>query len=136
MSTASIYDAFAVKLEQLATEFSPRLPVAYPGINFESPSAGPWLELSWYPNETQNYGLANSGPSLLQGFGQVSVCYRPGGGIMAGSVLADLVADHFGKGTILSGTVRVDRKPWTASIIEDASRVAHPVTVPWRGFDA
>lgn len=128
----AIYDAFAAHVTALGAELG--LPVAYPGVGFEPPSAGAWLELAWFPNETQNYGVADDGPSLLQGFGQVQVCYRPGTGILDGLGLADRVIAWFAKGTELAG-VRVYRKPSVSSVLETPQRIAHPVTVWWRGFD-
>jgi hypothetical protein len=135
MSDADIYDAFAIKVGTFAAQFSPAMPASYPGIGFDPPSAGMWLECQWFPNETQNYGIGNEGPSLLQGFGQLSVCYRPGGGIVPGLAVADLIIAAFGKGTVLYEGIKVYRKPWTSSVIQDPERVMHPVTIPWRGFD-
>src|SRR5690606_2309395 len=113
-----------------AAEFSPKMQTAYPGIGFTPPSSGAWLELQWFPNQTQNYGVANDAPSFLQGFAQLSVCYRPGGGIVSGSALTDQIIAAFAKGTVIWQRVRVYRKPWTASIIQDPERISHPVTIP------
>lgn len=134
MSDDLIYDGFCDLLAAFAAQFSPPLSVAYPGIGFTPPSAGQWLELVWIPNETENYGTADDDPSLLQGLAQVNVCYRPGPGIVGGLALAKQVIAAFGKGTEFAG-MRVYRKPWVASVIEDPERVMHPVTIPWRGFD-
>lgn len=134
MSDDAIYDAFAGLVGTFAGQFSPALKVSYPGVGFAPPTAGAWLEVQWFPNQTQNYGLDDDGPSLLQGFGQVSVCYRPGGGIVSGLALARLVTAAFGKGTTFGG-VRVYRKPWVSSVIQDPERIAHPVTIMWHGFD-
>lgn len=130
----SIYNDFAGRVSAFAAEFSPALPVAFPGVPFEPPSAGQWLEVRWFPNETQNYGWEDDAPSLAQGMGQVSVCYRPGGGIVAGLALANLVVAEFPKGTVLQD-VRVYRKPWISSVIEQPQMVMHPVTIPWRGLN-
>lgn len=134
MSEASIYDDFCTKLSAFAAGVSPALGVAFPGIGFEPPSDGFWLEARWIPNETANYGTANDAPSLMQGLAQVNVCYRPGGGIVDGLALAGEVIAAFGKGTVFDDSVRVYRKPWVADVIEDPERVMHPVTIPWRGF--
>lgn len=135
MSDDAIFNAFAERATAFAAQFSPTMPVAYPGIGFAPPTSGVWLELKWFPNETLNYGMENDAPSLKQGFGQVSVCYRPGGGIMSGLALVEQVIVYFGKGTIFDG-VRVYRKPWASSVLEEPERISHPVTVMWRGFDA
>jgi hypothetical protein len=77
--------------------------------------------------------MGDVGPSPLQGFGQLSACYRPGGGIIVGTTITDQIIAAFAKGSTFAG-VRVYRKPWTSSIIQDPGRIMHPVTIPWRGF--
>lgn len=135
MSDDAIYDAFATQVGEFAAQLALPLPVSYPGIVFNSPTEGAWLELRWFPNETQNYGTADNAPSLLQGFGQVSVCCRPGKGIMAALATVRQVIAYFPKGMELD-RVRIDRKPWASSVLEQPDRVEIPVTIPWRGFDA
>lgn len=134
MSNSPVYDDFAEKVSTFAAGLSPPLGVAFPGVGFTPASEGAWLEVRWFPNETQNYGLADDAPSLSQGFGQVSVCYRPGDGIVDGLALADAVIAAFPKGTILED-VRVYRKPWVSTVIEQPQLVMHPITIPWRGFN-
>lgn len=136
MSDEAIYDDFCTKLSTFAGGFSPPLQVAFPGIGFTPPAAGMWLELQWVPNETVNYGMADDAPVLMQGLAQVGVCYRPGGGLMAGLQLAGAVVAAFPKGTRIADLVRVYRKGWVASVIEDPERLMHPVIIPWQGFDA
>lgn len=136
MNDDAIYDDFATKLGTFAAGLSPALPVSYPGVGLTPPKSGFWLELVWIPNETANYGTASDAPSLLQGMAQVNVCYRPGTGIKDGLQLAGAVIQAFGKGTRIADRVRVYRKPWVANVIEDPERVMHPVTIPWRGFNA
>lgn len=131
MSDTAIYDAFAGLVGAFAGAVD--LPCSYPGLGFTPPPQGPWLELQWFPNQTQNYGMDDDGPWLMQGFGQLSACYRPGGGIVVGTTITDQIIDAFAKGTPFAG-LRVYRKPWTSSIIQDPERIMHPVTIPWRGF--
>ncbi len=136
MNDDAIYDDFAVKLSAFAAQLSPALPVGFPGTGFTPPATGAWLEAVWIPNRTVNYGTANDAPSLLQGMAQVNVCYRPGEGIVGGLRLAGAVVEAFAKGTRFADIVRVYEKPWIANVIEDPDRVMHPVTIPWRGFNA
>ncbi len=132
MSTGPIYDAFAALVGAFAV--AEGLECSYPGVTFDPPSNGAWLELQWFPNQTQNYGMGDAGPSLLQGFAQLSACHRPGQGLAPGTTITDKIIAAFGKGTTFAG-VRVYRKPWVNSIISDPERMMHPVTIPWRGFD-
>lgn len=133
MNDTEIYDAFT----KLVTAFAAAqgLPCSYPGIGFTPPTGkdAKWLELQWFPNRTQNYGLADDGPSLMQGFGQLAACYRPGKGIMVGTPITDAIIAAFAKGTRFAG-MAVYERPSTSSIIQDPERVMHPVTIRWRGF--
>jgi len=133
MTDTEIYDAFATLVTRFATVAS--LPCSYPGLGFTPPTGADarWLELQWFPNQTQNYGMADDGASLMQGFAQLSACYRPGQGIMVGTAITDQIIAAFAKGTTFAG-MRVERKPWTSSIIQDPERHMHPVTIRWRGF--
>lgn len=127
----SAYDAFATMVGAFAATRS--LPVAYPGVPFTPPTSGEWLEVRWFPNEPVEYGTANDGPRLHRGFGQVSVCYRPGRGIAPGEALAADVIEAFGKGTDI-GPVRVYKQPWQTGPLVQDERISHPVTIPWEGF--
>jgi len=133
MNDTAIYDAFT----QLVTQFAAGadLVCSYPGIPFDPPTGkdARWLELQWFPNRTRNYGLADDGPSLMQGFAQVAACYRPGQGIMVGTAITDQIIAAFAKGTKFAG-MAVYERPSTSSIIQDPERVMHPVTIRWRGF--
>lgn len=135
MSDDAIYDEFATRVGAFAAQFSPALPTSYPGIGFDPPAGGTWLEVRWFPNETQNYGLADDAPALMQGFGQVSVCCTPGAGIVPSLAVVKQLIAYFPKGAEFD-VVRVDRKPWASSVLEAANRIEIPVTIPWRGFDA
>lgn len=131
MSEAEFYDEFATLLTTFAAARS--LPVSFPGVHFNSPDEGTWLEATWIPNRPLNYGMSDDGPTLLQGFAQVSVCYRPGTGIVDGQQLAGEVVAAFGKG-VRFGDARVYERPAISSAIEDPERIAVPVTILWRVF--
>lgn len=133
MSTTSAYDAFGLLVADFA--HSQGLPISLPGIGFSPPERGLWLEAAWVPNATQNYGLADDGPSLHRGLAQISVCGRPGAGIMPLTEVADAAIAAFGKGTTFGG-MRVYRKPYQSAPIEQPERLMVPVTVMWQGFDS
>jgi hypothetical protein len=132
---ADLYDAFATAFATFAAGLSPALPVSWPGIHFTPPDEGSWLELRLFPNETQNYGLADDAPALHQGMLQVGVCTRPGGGIVDALQVAGAVVAAFPKGTQV-GPVSVQRKPWISGVLTESDRIVHPVTIPYRGFVA
>lgn len=132
MSDYAIYEEFSAKVTAFAASVG--LQCAYPGVGFTPPTAGQWLEFQWFPNETQNYAIGDESPSLKQGFAQLSVCYRPGAGVRQGNERTDQIIAAFRKGTTFAG-MRVYRQPWTNNLITDPSRIMHPVTIMWRGFD-
>lgn len=129
MSTNNdIADAFKAILATFAT--AQGIPVAWPGVVFEPPATGSWLEMAWFPNETVNLTFGDG--SQYRGFGQVSCCCRPGGGDGIALALADAVIAAFPKGTQL-GIARVERKPWASSELSAPDRIAVPVTVRYQG---
>lgn len=130
---SDIYDDFAELVGTFAAGLSPPMAVSYPGISFTPPAEGMWLEVRWFPNETQNYGIPNAGPFLMQGFGQVSACYRIGSGIVGGLSVAGAIVSALGKGTVL-GRVKVERQPWISAVITEDDRLMHPITIPYRGL--
>jgi len=128
---AEIYDAFAAAVTTFAGLLSPPLPVAFPNVQFEPPDSGPWLEVSWFPNETQNYGIGNAGPSIHLGFGQIAVVARKGAGLAVPMDIAGAALAAFTKGTLL-GPARIYRKGWISSVVQEPDRVMIPVTLPYR----
>lgn len=136
MIDADIYDAFATAATVFAAAQSPPLPIAFPGVQFTPPDAGAWLEAMFFPNETQNYGVGNSGPSQHRGFFQLAVAVRKGVGLVPPAEVAGAVLAMFEKGT-LWGPARVYRKGWISSVVqgsgvaEKVDRLILPVTIPY-----
>lgn len=130
---AAVYDAFAAQLANFASSLSPPVPVLYPGVNAVPPDDGTWLEASYFPNETVNYGTPDNGPFLYQGILQVSVCERPGSGIVDGLSIADAVVAAFKKGTVI-GPASIQREPWVSNVLIEDDRLMFPVSIPYRAF--
>lgn len=133
-SNETIYTAFCQRVVSLAQYYTPALSVAFPAANFTPPSSGFWLEVQWFPNETVNYGIGFDAGALMRGFGQITVCCRPGIGIVSPMSLADDAIAHFDKGTQLANAI-VYKRPWASSIIQDPERVSIHVTIPYHGGD-
>jgi hypothetical protein len=127
---AQIYEALVAHLQDFVNQFSPPYKVGYPGVNFTPPNSGQWLEVRFFPNETQNYGIADEGPHDHRGFFQVMVCERPGGGITVGTMVADAVIAHFDKGTVVE-PARINRRPWLSNIVHAPERTLYPVSIPY-----
>ncbi len=129
---SAAYDAFAMQVAAFAA--AEGVPVAFPGVTFDTPASGLWLEASWIPNVPLNYGTANDGPTLERGLAQVNACDRPGRGIGPALALAERVRAALGKGTMF-GRVRVYEKPAINQLPEEPSRLTASVTIRWSGFD-
>jgi hypothetical protein len=130
---ADIYNAFAEQLASFAAiqQEQPELRVAWPGVTFTPPDAGMWLEASWHPNRTENYGIGNEGPSTLRGFGQVNICIRPGSGTAPLHRMAGELIRHFAKGTALA-PARVYQRPYESNVLDAPDRTVVYVTIPYR----
>lgn len=129
--------AFIDHLDTL--EFSPSLPIAYPGITF--PAAGAvkpenYLTATYLPNVTRTVTIGG-GTQQHRGIFQVSVFWKSGVGLVKPLDIAGQIIGHFPKDLLLySGAVRVkiDRKPWASSPIQEDDRVQIPVSIPFHCF--
>lgn len=129
MSTTDILTAGIEHLQDLGLTH----PVAWPGITFTPPATGMWVEFSHFPNEGRDLVWDNDGCQQARGFFQAMVGYRPGLGNVQASELADLIIDHFVKGTVL-GPVRVMKKPWQSPPIVEGDKLYIPVTIRYSGL--
>jgi len=127
--STDIYDAFAVQLAAFAA--GEGLAVGYPNIHFTPPDSGLWLELMVFWNGNTNYGLADAGPTVEQGFFRVMVGYRPGAGLMPAQELAESVIETFPKGSLFA-TARVEQTPALSGPVQLDDKLFVPVTVRWR----
>lgn len=132
MSNATIFNAFAVLIETFATNASPVLPVYYPDKELDPPAEGNWLEVRFFPNETQTYAIDDAGLTVARGFIQVAACTRTGEGPMAGLNLADAIVNAFPKGSTIGGVV-LEVKPWQSAVIQEDHKASYPVTIPYSG---
>lgn len=133
MTEAAVFDAFCGLMNTFAVQSSPPFQVAYPDVHFDPPDDGMWLEVRYFPNESDNYGIADDGGTVHKGFFQVGVCYRSGSGLVAPLTLVGSVIAEFSKGTIL-GPCRVDREPWASAVLSMDDKLIVPVTIPYRAL--
>lgn len=129
-----IYIAFAAAVAQFASTHSPALSVAWPDAPLTPPNSGSWLEVSWFPNETFTYGMADNGPVQVKGFGQVNCNTRLARGAMKATLtLADAIITAIPKGTVLD-LAQIERQPWKSSALTAEDRIVVPVTFPYAGI--
>lgn len=129
--TVDIYDAFALKVAAFASGLSPALEVSYTGLQFDPPDAGDWLELDTFWNDSANYGWADDGPTVEQGFFRLTACTRSTTGLNGVQGIAEDILAEFAKGTTFGGA-RVERAPTIGGPIQHDDRLEVPVTIRWR----
>lgn len=127
-----ILEAFYERLKELS--LSPTLPIAWPGIKFVPPDSGIWLEVLYFPSESENYAWGADGCVNAKGFFQINVCYRPNVGQIQPSATADLIIAHYPKGYFLVGNVGVFKKPWQSPAVTDSAKLFIPVSIPYAGL--
>ena len=131
MST-DILTAFLTRLESF--NWTPALPVMWPGVKGDPPNTGQWLEASLFPGEPTNLAWNADSASEFIGFAQIMVGYRPGTGEVLPSQIADAIIAHFPKSLELGG-VRIRKAPYRSpSFVEDGNKLFIPVTIPYRGI--
>lgn len=119
---------------------SPALPIAFPehaenGRSFDPATDAPdgkYLEVRVFLNRHAWEGVTNG--VLRQGLLQVEVVLPRNLGLIAPALLADEVAAHWAKNTVLfSGSTRVsiDREPQVHTALPEGSEVRVPISIPW-----
>lgn len=142
---AKIMDAVLAYLRQLELDgFSPTLAIAMPFVGFDPP-AGPYLQASWLPADTETRTVSLAGSNRHRGVLQVSVFWPRGGtdeegpGLIPAGQVASQIAAHFKYGTRISAngvTVTVPRQPSIGRPLEEPDRLQVPVSIPWQCFAA
>jgi hypothetical protein len=120
-------------------EFSPGMPIAYPGIEFEPESGQAYLEAVFLPNATVTRTVNTGGSNQYQGMLQVSVMHPVGKGALAAMDIAGRVISHFARGTAIYGetiAVRVIRQPFSAPPMTEPDWLRIPITIPYLCFAA
>jgi hypothetical protein len=132
-----IAELLLAHLEEI--EFSPVLPIAYPGINFEPEPGDTYLEAVFLPNATVTRTVNTGGSNQHQGVLQVCVMHPVGKGVLAANDIAGRVISHFKRGTVIAGAeiaVRMIRQPYQAPPMTEPDWLRVPVTIPYLCFAA
>lgn len=132
MSTTDIMKAAFDKLVDFV--YSPQPEIMWPGRQQDPPESGMWLQITPFPGKPINVAWGNDSCVDTRGFFRILVYFRPDQGLIAPSELADALIEFFPKGSDL-GPVRVVERPGQDSmIVEDASKLYIPVTIPYLGL--
>ena len=106
------------------------LPIAYPGMNFTPPTKGQWLEVSVFRNEPANQPLANK-RGVEQGIMQITVCGRPGSGMVPLRNTALNILAAFPKGFLFASYHRIVNNPYMLSLITESDKIMLPVSMSY-----
>lgn len=130
---AKIWSALVTRLEALT--LSPVLTIAWPGVNFDKPASGNWIEAAFMPAQSSPASL--SGWNEYTGFLQITlVSPTRTAEVLRQEIVASITA-HFKRGTILfDGTQRVEivQPPYPSPSFADPqtpTQTRTPITVPY-----
>lgn len=127
-------------MEKLPFGASPKLPFAWPNIDFTPPDDSKYIEVIHLPNVPTDYALSNDTVGIHQGFLQANVRWVPNVGTIEPNHIAGLIAEHFRKGTRVITSefnIRIYSHPTIAALVRANSRENNPqpfvpVSIPYR----
>ena len=127
MTIKDITDAFLTALATAAGT----LPVKWPGLAFDPPASGKWLEVSGISIDPEEYATGEG--TVERGIFRVLVCSHKPASVVGLLQTAETVAAAFAKGTTF-GCARIDQTPGVGQMVEspDAGKVLVPVSIRWR----
>ena len=131
---AAIYEAIVNFASQIVV--SPVMPIALPGIVFQTPNANaPYLVASIIPNTATLNGMAFDTTIDNRGLLQISVNWKAGVGMIQPMNVASQIVKLFKPGTIaaLNGTrVFFEDQPRIVNPMQISDMVTIPVIMTWR----
>jgi len=131
---ARIWQALVTRLESLV--LSPELPIAFPGVEFDKPESGYWLEAAFLP--AQSAAVSLSGWNEYTGVLQIVLVTSSTqtAEVVRQNIVSSIVA-HFKRGTVLTEgdqEVRIVQPPYASPSFADPQTptlTRTPVTVPY-----
>lgn len=124
----------ALKAHMAAMSFSPAIPIAWPGRDYE-PDGTRFLavQIEGLPNQRVTIG----GTSRITGFVAVNVAIPAGKGTGEADGIADAVAAHFPadwRDVLPSATLRITATPSIRGGYKDGAYWRVPVTIPFEAY--
>ena len=121
-------------------------PIAWPGVppagplqdpesgggnagQFREPESGEWLEVAYFPAESENIAMGYDAAVVLRGFFQVTAASKSRG-IISAMALANQISMAFPRGTQIDA-VRVSNTPYQMTPIYSDTTRRIPVTIPY-----
>lgn len=94
------------------------LPVAFPGVPFNPPADGRYLEVLHIPNDPTNYDWMDYSVTS-RGLLQINIHWSRNVGIVAANDYARQLSESFKKSTVISNSIIVDAPPSIGSWVDD-----------------
>jgi hypothetical protein len=129
MSDTKIRQCFEARLALM-----PALSTAYENVAFTPVTGTPYQKVNLLPAQPDNASLGDS-YYREQGLFQVTLCYPNSGGAALAEARAELVVQHFKRGTYMTKdgqTVQVISTPAIAPAYKDADRYCIPISIFYR----
>lgn len=104
--------------------------VAYPGVQFDAPNTGIWLEAVLLPNGSEPVMWSGAKADEYRGLMRVLVHFQPGDGVIPALDAAEAVVTHFEKGLTV-GPAFVSSTPGIAPPVLDGAMAFVPVTIEY-----
>lgn len=108
--------------------------IAWPGARFTPPETA-YLQVSLFPLPTSVATLTSH--DRHDGIMQVSVFCPRGEGVIEAMEIAGCVLARFKRTTRIeknSRTVRIDRAPSVAGVVQETGWLQIPITIPWTAY--
>lgn len=107
------------------------LPVSWPGINFDPPPTGAYLEVKLFRSPTER--LTIKGRHRISGFLQVTVSVPEGEGSIGADEIADTVSSLYPVDARF-GNARITKEPSVNSGFHEDGRWKVPITIDYEAF--
>lgn len=109
------------------------LPISYPGVNFEQPNGGEWLELVFLPNDYAGSQINTNGATLPRGIFRINACDSRKEGLKDATERAEAVKAAFPIRAAIVEQVAVSKVPVLGMPMIDAGVIRIPVTIEYHG---
>ena len=109
------------------------VPISYPGVNFDQPDSGLWLELVFLPNDYAGSQINTAGATLARGIFRINACDSRKIGINEATANAEAVKTAFPIRTNIIDQVSVSKVPVLGMPMIDDGVIRIPVTIEYHG---
>lgn len=99
----------------------------FPNVTHDPAETGYWIEVDIFRNEGIDAAIDDS-VYVDQGIAQINVCTYEKNGITGAIAVADAIAAAIPKGTFITGSIVVNKRPVVLSYLVDDTKLIIPVS--------